>query len=249
MTESNQRLLSGQTAFITGSARRLGKYMAKSIAKMGGNLVLHFNHSRGEAEELLKEVKKEGINAWLVQGDLTSNEKILELVEEAFNLTPINVLINNASIFSNADFQHTTPKIWQDHLQVNLTAPFFLSSSFASNVRPSILGRIINLVDWRALRPGKDHFAYSISKAALASMTESLALELAPRILVNAIALGAILPPENEKTNDTILAKVPLKRWAELEELENVLHYLLTISPALTGQIIHLDGGRHLIYS
>ncbi len=240
--------LVGQTALITGSARRLGKIMAKTIAKMGGNLVLHFNHSREEAEEFLRDVQKEDIKAWLVQGDLSSDERILSFVQEAFSLTNINILINNASIFSNIDFHLTSPKIWQDHLQINLTAPFLLSKSFADQIQPDSLGRIINLVDWRALRPGNDHFSYSISKASLTSMTKSLALTLAPGIVVNAIALGAVLPPENEKPNPSILEKVPLKRWANLKELEILLQYLVTISPALTGQIIHLDGGRHLVY-
>jgi pteridine reductase len=248
MIDRESKNLVGQTALITGSARRLGKTMAKTIAKMGGNLVLHFNHSRMEAEELLQDVQKEGINAWLIQGDLSSEERIQDLLQQANSLTTINILINNASIFSDIDFQHTTAKIWQDHLQVNLTAPFLLSKSFADHIRPDLQGRIINLVDWRALRPGKDHFAYSISKAALTSMTKSLADELAPRVVVNAIALGAILPPENEKPNPMILEKIPLKRWAELKELETLLQYLVTISPALTGQIIHLDGGRHLLY-
>jgi pteridine reductase len=104
------------------------------------------------------------------------------------------------------------------------------------------------MLDWRALRPGADHFAYSVSKAALASMTKSLALVLAPDIAVNAIALGAILPPENENPDPTILQKVPLKRWAQLSELENLIIYMLYSPPSLTGQIIHLDGGRHLIH-
>jgi pteridine reductase len=248
MNERETKMLVGQTALITGSARRLGKIMAKVIAKMGGNLVLHFNHSQDEANELLRDVQKEGINAWLVRGDLSSDEGIQDLVQQVFSLTKINLLINNASIFSNIDFHHTTSKVWQEHVQVNLTAPFLLSQSFANNFHPGTLGRIINLVDWRALRPGKDHFSYAISKAALTSMTKSLALELAPGIVVNAIALGAILPPENEKPNPMILEKIPLKRWADLREFETLLQYLVTISPALTGQIIHLDGGRQLIY-
>jgi pteridine reductase len=248
MTDIETKNLVGQTALITGSARRLGNIMAKTIAKMGGNLVLHFNHSREEVEDLQRDVQKEGINAWLVQGDLSSGEGIKNLIQQAFSITTINILINNASIFSNTDFQQTTSKIWQEHLQVNLTAPFLLSKTFSEQIQPDSLGRIINLVDWRALRPGKDHYSYSISKAALTSMTKSLALELAPGVAVNAVALGAILPPENEKPLTEIIEKVPLKRWADLKEFGNLLQYLLTISPALTGQIIHLDGGRHLIF-
>ena len=184
---------------------------------------------------------------WLLQADISKEKYLSSLCKNAFALTPVTALINNASIFHPGSFLETSLKSWQNHLHVNLTAPFMLSQSFAREIGSGSEGTIINMVDWRALRPGKDHFAYTISKAALMAMTQSLALSLAPNITVNAIALGAMLPPENEKIDPKLMEKVPLKRWAELSELHSLLIYLLKRPISLTGQVIHLDGGRQLV--
>ena len=249
MNSLNEKPLTGQTAIITGSARRLGNSITKKIAALGGNVILHYNKSQNDGQELLDTIHSYGINGWMFKADLKNDYELKNFVNQAFSVAPVTILINNASIFSNTGFHETTSDIWNDHIQVNLTAPFLLSKSFAENVPPGMSGKIINVVDWRALRPGKDHFSYSISKSALAAFTKGLALELAPEISVNAIALGAILPPENEPPNPAIVDKVPLRRWANLQELDNIIEYLVTISPALTGQIIHLDGGRQLIFN
>lgn len=105
----------------------------------------------------------------------------------------------------------------------------------------------MNIVDWRALRPGADHFPYTISKAALASMTKALAVALAPTMTVNGLALGAILSPSDGNKNPDIIKIVPLKRWANQNEVEEALLFLLTCPAYITGEILHLDGGRHLI--
>ena len=132
-------------------------------------------------------------------------------------------------------------------MRVNLTAPFLLTQSFARHYSGDDAGRVINLVDWRALRPGKDHFPYTISKAGLVALTKSSALNLAPRIIVNAISLGAILPPENEPENPAILKQVPMKRWADMNELLLTIKFFLDGPEYITGEVIHLDGGRHLV--
>jgi NAD(P)-dependent dehydrogenase (short-subunit alcohol dehydrogenase family) len=249
MSESfNSPSLENRTYLITGGARRLGREMALAIARSKGNLIIHYNSSTREAETLKNLILGLGSQAWLVKADLSSEKGLRNLCEEAFSLTHVSGLINSASIFLNKSFKETTLEIWQEHIQVNLTAPFLLSRFFAKQMGALPSGQIVNLVDWRATRPGSDHFAYTVSKAALVAMTKSLALSLSPGISVNAIALGAILPPENENINEGILEKVPVKRWAYIEELENVLIYLLSNPRSLTGQIIHLDGGRHLIY-
>jgi pteridine reductase len=111
-----------------------------------------------------------------------------------------------------------------------------------------IKGRIVNIVDWRALRPAADHFPYTISKAALVAMTKSLAVALAPRITVNGLALGAILPPTgNPSASEKIIENIPANRWSEANEVEDALLFLLTGPAYITGEIIHVDGGRHLI--
>ena len=131
-------------------------------------------------------------------------------------------------------------------MAINLTAPFLLSREFVGRLEGS--GDIINILDWRALRPGPDHFAYTIAKAGLAAMTRSLALAAAPNVRVNALALGAILPPpEAEDYDDEIIAAVPAGRWGSAEETFDALQMLLTAPGYITGEIIHLDGGRHLV--
>lgn len=245
---ASSKPLEGETILVTGAARRLGRSMSQAIAQAGGNVIIHYNSSRSEAESLAESIRAVGSKAWLVRADLSSEKDILRLCGEAFSLTSVTGLINNASIFQNSSFSETTLTAWQQHLQLNLTAPFLMSQAFANALRSASKGKIINMLDWRSLRPGADHFAYTVSKAALASMTKSLALSLAPLIAVNAVALGAILPPENESQDTKILGKVPLKRWAHLDELQNVIIYLLQFPASLTGQVIHLDGGRHLIH-
>jgi pteridine reductase len=134
---------------------------------------------------------------------------------------------------------------WQKHMAINMTAPFLLSQSFAKQASEG--ARIVNILDWRALRPGSDHFPYTISKAALAAMTQSLAIALSPRIIVNGLALGAILPPADGKAKADIIKNVPARRWAQEDEIEQALLFLLTCPSYITGEIIHLDGGRHLV--
>lgn len=240
-------LLSGQSILITGAARRLGRSMALAVAGSGANVLIHFNNSSKDAEDLANQIQDSGQQAWLLQADISNEQGIKLLCEAALAITPVSALINNASIFHPGLFLETSETSWRDHLQVNLTTPFRLSQAFAKKLGKKANGTIINMLDWRALRPGSDHFAYTISKAALTAMTQSLALSLAPNISVNAIALGAILPPENAQIDPKILEKVPLNRWAELSELNSLLIYLLKRPLSLTGQIIHLDGGRHLV--
>ena len=132
-------------------------------------------------------------------------------------------------------------------MAINLTAPFLLSQSFAKQLPDDSQGRIVNIVDWRALRPGADHFPYTVSKAALAAMTQSLAVALAPRIMVNGLALGAVLPPANEAASEEIIRNVPAQRWSDAKEVEEALIFLLAGPAYITGEIMHVDGGRHLI--
>jgi pteridine reductase len=130
---------------------------------------------------------------------------------------------------------------------LTLRPPFLISREFAARLPHEEKGRIITLLDWRALRPGSDHFPYTVSKAALAALTRSLAVSLAPNITVNGLALGAILPPSDGKVSDKLLDMVPAGRWANLEEVEQAFLFLLDGPEFITGEILHLDGGRHLV--
>ncbi len=240
-------LLTGQTILITGGARRLGRVMALAAARSGADVIVHHAHSSADAEDVAAQIRGMGQKAWIIEADLSNLEQTQKLMQSSFALAPVTALINNSAIFKSVDLANTTIQDWTEHIQVNLTAPFLLSQAFASYFKAQQPGRIINMLDWRALRPGKDHFPYTISKSALASMTSSMALSLAPGIIVNGIALGAILPPGVEDFSPALIKNVPMQRWSKLEELEELIVWLLSAPAYITGEIIHLDGGRHLV--
>jgi len=240
-------ILEGQTILITGGARRLGKVMALAAARSCADVIIHHAHSPADAEDVAAQIRSLGRKAWVLEADLSDPEQTQKLMQTAFTLAPVTALINNAAIFKSVDLANTTLQDWTEHLLVNLTAPFILGQAFSAQYRAVKPGRIINMLDWRALRPGKDHFPYTISKSALAAMTSSMALSLAPGIIVNGIALGAILPPGDEDFSPALIKNVPMQRWSKLEELEELIVWLLSAPAYITGEIIHLDGGRHLV--
>jgi pteridine reductase len=239
--------LKGKSVLITGAARRIGRQLALSAARSGADVIIHHGHSPAEAESVKDEIDQLGSKGFIIQADLNDPEEILSLVQFAGNFPNLYGLVNNAAIFGDQTWQDTSLAEWERHFQINLTAPFQLSQAFASQVLPGRTGRIINLLDWRALKPGPDHFPYTITKAALAAMTQSLAAALAPQIQVNGIALGAILPPSGEGDSAGLIDRVPQGRWADLEEVSDLFLFLLSGPSYLTGEIIHLDGGRHLM--
>lgn len=236
--------LAGQTVLITGAARRVGRALALAAARAGADILLHHGHSDKEAQSTADEIHDTGRQVWILQQDL-SQPDAETLIEHAWQVRPFTALVNNAAIFDDENWHTTNRESWLRHLQINLTAPFFLSQVFARCLEGSA-GSIVNILDWRALRPGADHLPYTVSKAALAALTRSLAEALAPHIRVNGLALGAILPPSDGGAGESILAKVPAGRWATLDEVGRALVYLLRAGD-MTGSIIHLDGGRHLI--
>jgi NAD(P)-dependent dehydrogenase (short-subunit alcohol dehydrogenase family) len=238
--------LNGKTILITGSARRIGRSLAIAVAKAGGDLVIHHNNSPEAAEKTKLEILDLGQKAQVLQADFSDPESISKFIKNAFSQNKIDVLVNNASIFSDLSWSETKIDDWNKHLAINLTAPFLLSQAFGQSVIGGQEGRIINLLDWRALRPGPDHFPYTISKAGLHALTKSLAIALAPNITVNGIALGAVLPPSDSSSSENIISALPIPRWAELIEVEETLLFLLSGPSYITGEIIHLDGGRHL---
>jgi len=239
--------LLGKRVLITGAARRVGRSLALAVARAGADVVLHFNKSQSDAESLASEIDSLGRSAFLLPADLNDPAAVMGLVPRALESGPLDALVNNAAIFEPLNWKNTRLDDWNRHLMINLTAPFLLSQAFAQTLPGGSSGRIVNLLDWRALRPGVDHFPYTISKAALASLTLALARALAPLVTVNGIALGAILPPSDGEETDGILKQVPAGRWARLDEVDQALLFLLEGPAYITGEVIHLDGGRHLV--
>jgi NAD(P)-dependent dehydrogenase (short-subunit alcohol dehydrogenase family) len=239
--------INGKTVLITGSGVRVGRAMALAIARQGGNLLIHYFSSTQSAVNLKSEIEKLGAQAHLIQADLSDPESIQQLITQVQSFSPLHAIVNNASVFDALDLHSTNLAEWEQHFMVNLTAPFLLCKAFPSLVKPNKSGRIVNILDWRALRPRSDHLPYTITKAALAALTQSLAVALAPDITVNGLAFGAILPPSDGGDTEGILESVPAKRWANLDEVGEALLFLLEGPDYITGEILHLDGGRHLI--
>jgi len=244
--------LEGKNILITGAGVRVGRSLALAAADAGANVVIHYGGSHTGAAQTAEEVRRMGRQAAVVQADLGDPSQVGTLVERAQVFGPLYALVNNASIFENVDWQTANLETWNRHLMINLTAPFLLSQAFAhangnGGDKVARNGRILNILDWRALRPGSDHLPYTVSKVALAGLTRSLAQAFAPHIQVNGIALGAILPPANGGDAETAVRDVPAGRWADLEEVDQTALFLLSGPAYITGEIVHLDGGRHLV--
>lgn len=254
-----------RTVVITGSARRLGKEIAFALAREGYSLVIHSTNETEDSRNTLSEIRSLGVQARHLSANFNDPEESADIFGDLFMSDPsIFALINNAAVFDGGGFLNSNFDEWERILDINLSTPYLLSLNFARSLNGKP-GRIINMLDWRALRPGKDHFAYTISKAALASMTKAMALALAPEITVNGLALGAILPPADAGKSVTepvqangqqsmesgvlksIIAPVPADRWAEIHEVTDTVSFLLSGPAYITGEIIHIDGGRHLV--
>lgn len=239
--------LEDKLVLVTGAARRIGRELALAVARAQADVVIHFNRSHADAQSLCDEILAMGRKAFLLQADLNIPSQVDTLIERASEHTPLYALVNNASTFDTLNWQNTTLDAWNHTLMVNLTAPFLLSQAFARSLAPDGIGCIVNLLDWRALRPGADHLPYTISKSALTALTRSLAIALAPNITVNGLALGVVLPPAIGDAPKNILRKVPAGRWADLREVSRALIFLLDRPTYITGEVIHIDGGRHLV--
>ncbi len=239
--------LDGKIILVTGAARRVGRLFALACANAGADVVIHHAHSDDDAASLRTEIIGLDRRAWILKADFADSSSILNLIPQLNLPSPLHGLVNSASIFEPLSFSSTSLEDWNKHFAVNLTAPFLLSQAFARFAQADDGARIVNILDWRALRPGADHFPYTVSKSALAALTKILAVSLAPRVIVNGLALGAILPPADGDVNAEITKSIPMNRWAQSGEIESALIFLLTAPPYITGEIIHVDGGRHLV--
>ena len=240
--------LSGKVAIVTGGAVRLGKALALALAEQGVRLVIHYGSSAGPAQAVVAEIKALGTDAIAIQADLSRQGAVRPVVERAVaSFGQVDILVNNAAIFEPGDWDDTTEDNWDRHFAINLKSPFFLSQAFAAHVGQERAGHIVNIADWRGARPGPDHIAYTLTKAAIIALTKSLALALAPKIQVNAIAPGLILPPPGQ---DRAYLKrkaqqVPAQRVGSPQGIADTLVFLLR-SDFITGEVVFVTGGEHL---
>ena len=239
-----------RTALITGAAKRIGKQMAMDLAAVGYDIAVHCNSSCIEAEEVAQAIRAMGRRAVVVQGDLGLIETPERIIAEAAaGLGPLAVLINNASVFEEDELGNISSQSWSQHQDANLRAPVMLTQAFATQLPAGEYGNVINLIDQRVWKLNPQFFSYTISKAGLWTATRTLAQALAPRIRVNAIGPGPALP--SARMDDAAFQRqgqlTLLKRGTSPAEISAAAQFILS-QPALTGQMIALDGGQHLVW-
>jgi hypothetical protein len=242
-----QYALQGSVALVTGASRRMGHAIAIALAEEGVHIVAH--DRRGLEPETIKvcdEVIECGMKAWRVIADLEKPEEYETLIARALKTAgSLDIVINNASIFSPSGLMDVEFRDLTRHMQVNAWAPFFISREFARIVGR---GKIINLLDTKIRGYDQAHVAYILSKHMLSVLTRMCALEFAPDITVNAVAPGLILPPpgKDESYLEQLSHAVPLRRHGGPKDIADAVLYLLK-SDFVTGQVIFVDGGRHLL--
>ncbi|MEB3160261.1 MAG: SDR family NAD(P)-dependent oxidoreductase [Synechocystis sp.] len=244
--------LTGKTALVTGGGVRVGRALAIALAKAGCNIFIHYGSSQDGAAETQTEVEALGRKAYIYAADLADSDATATVIPEAQTIFgQVDILINSASIFPHEDkFLQTDVALWDQIFAVNLRSPFQLSQAFAKQLPETAPGKIININDARIPRPRPDHFAYRLTKRGLWDMTEILALELAPNITVNGLALGQILeahntPDPKKYMQDYADRRIPLKIPGNPQVVTDAALYLLQ-QDFLTGTTIHLDGGEYL---
>jgi NAD(P)-dependent dehydrogenase (short-subunit alcohol dehydrogenase family) len=237
-------------ALVTGASRRIGRTIALALARDGYDIAIHYRRTRSEAETLAAEIAALGARTVIVPADLADHGDVVALVPAATAaLAAPTCLINNASEFEDDSAKTMTAETWARHLDVNLKAPVFLAQAMAAALPPDATGTIINIIDQRVWRTTPEFFTYSLSKSALWDATRMLAQALAPRIRVNAIGPGPILQSVHQTPAEfaTEAAATLLQRGSSPDEIAAAVRFILS-APAMTGQMIALDGGQHLAW-
>jgi len=237
-----------RAALVTGAAQRIGRAIALALAADGWAVAVHCRASRAAADALVAEIARGGGQAVALAADLADESAVAGLVPRAVAaLGPLGCLVNNASSFENDTVATATRASWDEHIEVNLRAPLVLMQGFAAQLPEAASGAIINMLDQRVWSLTPYFVSYTVSKAALWTLTQSMALALAPRIRVNGIGPGPTLPSprQSEEQFARQCAAVPLRRGTSPEEIAAAVRFILA-APAMTGQMIALDGGQHL---
>jgi NAD(P)-dependent dehydrogenase (short-subunit alcohol dehydrogenase family) len=238
------------TVLITGAAQRIGRALACDFAARGWRVALHCRASQRQAEELAQDLGRNGTPAAVLRADLADADAVARLIPECSGrLGPPTCLVNNAAMFAPDAIGALEAGLWDRQLAVNLKAPVFLAEAFANNLPPGVAGNVINIIDQGVLKPTPQFFSYTVSKAALWAATRTLAQALAPTVRVNAIGPGPVLQSayQTEAQFRAEYEATLLKRSTRPEEIAAAIRFILE-APALTGQMLALDGGQHLVW-
>jgi NAD(P)-dependent dehydrogenase (short-subunit alcohol dehydrogenase family) len=240
-----------RAALVTGAARRIGRAIALALADDGWAVAVHYRSGAADARELVAEIEGRGGRALALAADLAIEADVTALVPRAVDaLGPLGCLVNNASVFEDDRALTATRASWDRHMGANLRAPFVLMQEFARQLPAGSDGAVINLLDERVWKLTPYFVSYTLSKAGLWTLTQTMAMALAPQIRVNGIGPGPALPSPRQ-TEEQFRRQsdgTPLRRGTSPDEIAAAVRFILA-SPAMTGQMIALDGGQHLNWS
>jgi len=235
-------------ALVTGAGKRIGRAIALSLGRQGWKVAVHYHGSRAAAEEVVEEIRSAGGEAVALQADLAQEQQVLQLLPEAERaLGPVTLLVNNASVFEMDKIETVTRDSWDRHIETGLRAPLVLIQELSRRLPAEAKGNVINMLDERVWALTPYFLSYTVAKAGLWTLTQTLALGLAPRIRVNGIGPGPSLPSPRQ-TDEQFREqwrRMPLGRGTTPEEIARTVDFILS-APAMTGQMIALDGGQHL---
>ncbi len=237
-----------RAALVTGGGKRLGRAIVLALAEAGFDVAVHCRASMAEAEATAAEVRVLGRRAVVLRAELGDEVAARRLVPDAMAaLGPLGVLVNNASTFERDEWADATRASWDGHIEPNLRAPFVLTQDFARWLPAAAEGVVINMLDERVWSLTPHFVSYTVSKAGLWALTQSLALALAPRIRVCGIGPGPAVPSprQTQAQFDRQAHSVPLRRPTSPEEVARAALMILAL-PSFTGQMIALDGGQHM---
>jgi NAD(P)-dependent dehydrogenase (short-subunit alcohol dehydrogenase family) len=238
--------IKGKAALVTGGAVRIGRAVCRRLAAEGADVVIHYRRSGEDADALRRELEDGGVRAHTVQADLTAETACAHLIRDAADRAGrLDILVNSAAVFNKDTLRETTAEKLLDEFWPNLFAPILLIKAFAARGGP---GKVVNFLDRRITADDTGCVPYLLSKKGLAAVTRLAALEWAPSVAVNAVAPGAILPPPGESMQylQERAGPVPLRRQCTEEEIADAVLFLLR-NDALTGQVVYVDGGQHLL--
>lgn len=239
-----------QTVLVTGGAKRLGRAIVLDLARHGFNVAIHYNTSEREARATAADAEAQGVKTAIVRADLSSEKEVQSVVAAATAaLGPLSALVNSASLFEDDSWYSVSRESWDAHMETNLRAPFVLAQEFARQIRRGGSGAIVNIIDQRVLKPTPQFVSYSLSKAGLYWLTVTLAQAMAPSVRVNAVGPGPTLINARQSPEDFARQREAtiLGRGAEPQDVCAAVRYLLSAA-AVTGQMIAVDGGQHLIW-
>ncbi len=240
--------LQGKVALVTGGAHRVGRALTLALAGAGCDVFIHYGRSGDAAEETAAEARQLGVRAATGSLDLARTDELAGLIDQvAGTLGPVQVLVNSASGFASDTARDITPEQWHATMAVSLKAPVFLTQAMARALPDGMEGAVVNVTDWRTARPYPDHFGYVVAKGALDAFTRAAAVGLAPQVRVNAVALGAILPPPGKDRSylKDLAGDLPLRRAGNPELVADAVLFLLR-NDFVAGEIVRVDGAAHL---